>query len=162
MADQFRAALDEIGVTHESVPVSEVTAAVERAVEGNAVGVPSHVDAQLPDSVKTDFSPIELRDAQTGVTPARLGVAELGSLLVRSGPAGDELVSLYPPRHVAVVREADIVPDIPAAVEWLREEFAAGLDSYVFATGISATADMSALVEGVHGPTEVHTIIVNQ
>jgi len=73
---------------------------------------------------------------------------------------GDEPVSLFPERHVVVVQEADIRPDLESAFDWLREEFDAGLDSVVFETGPSATGDMGALVQGVHGPSEVHVIVV--
>lgn len=160
--DAFRDALDGAGVTHETARPDGATAAVDRAVEDPAVGVP--VDAadgvELPAGVATDFAPTDVRSARTGVTPAALGVATTGSVLVESSPRGDELVSLYPKRHVAVVRAADVVADVPAASSWLADEVDAGRDSYVFATGASATADMGALVEGVHGPSHVHVVVV--
>ncbi|WP_227134333.1 LUD domain-containing protein [Halorubellus salinus] len=159
--DAFRASLEAAGVTHETVALGEATAAIERAVEEPTVGVPVHVDASLPASVDTEFSPSDLHAATTGVTPARLGVAALGSLLVPSGEHGDELVALYPERHVAVLAASDVVPDLDAATDWLQSEVDAGRDSYVFATGVSATADMGALVEGVHGPTNVHVVLVD-
>lgn len=162
--DAFRDALDEAGVTHETVQPAGATAAVDRAIEDPAVGVPVDVaDAvELPAGVATDFAPTDLRSARTGVTPAALGVAETGSVLVESSPRGDELVSLYPERHVAVVRADDVVPDVPAATSWLADEVDAGRESYVFATGASATADMGALVEGVHGPSHVHVVVVDE
>jgi L-lactate dehydrogenase complex protein LldG len=161
--DAFRGALDDAGVTHERVHPGQATAALERAVEEPAVGVPIDVadDVELPAGVATDFAPTDLQAARTGVTPARLGVAETGSLLVRSTSEGDELVSLYPEHHVAVVRASDVVANVPAATSWLADEVDAGRDSYVFATGASATADMGALVEGVHGPTHVHVVVVD-
>jgi len=157
--DAFRAALDDAGVTHETVPAADARAAIARAVEDPAVGVPLHGDVELPDRVDVDYSPSALQAATTGVTPARLGVAETGSLLVRSTAAGDELVALSPERHVAVLDAADVVPDVQTATAWLDDEVDAGRDSYVFATGASATADMGALVEGVHGPTDVHVVV---
>jgi L-lactate dehydrogenase complex protein LldG len=159
--DAFRASLEEADVTSDVVPEGSVTAAVERAVDPPAVGVDLHVDAALPEDVETEFSPSTLRAARTGVTPASLGVASVGSVLVRSSERSDELVSLYPSQHVAVVHAADVVADLPAATTWLASEVDAGRDSYVFATGASATADMGALVEGVHGPTDVHVVVVD-
>jgi L-lactate dehydrogenase complex protein LldG len=156
----FRDALDSAGVTHETVRPAGATAAVDRAVEEPAVGVP--VDTvELPAGVATDFAPTDLRAARTGITPAALGVAATGSVLVESSARGDELVSLYPKRHVAVVRADDVVGDVPAATTWLADEVDAGRESYVFATGASATADMGALVEGVHGPSHVHVVVVD-
>ena len=49
---------------------------------------------------------------------------------------------------------------MPAAFDRLAEEFDAGLDSQVLATGPSATGDMGSLVRGVHGPQEVHVAIL--
>jgi L-lactate dehydrogenase complex protein LldG len=168
--DTFRAALADAGVTHDTVDPTSATDAIASAVEEPAVGVPlsdesdlaqALGDVEIPEYVETDFAPSSLHAATTGVTPVRLGVAALGSVLVRSGADGDELVALYPERHVAVLAASDVVPDLDAATDWLGEEVDAGRDSYVFATGVSATADMGALVEGVHGPTNVHVVIVD-
>ena len=158
--DEFVAALDELGVTHERTTLDGLEATLDGAVDRPAVGVPLHVDADLPSAVETTFTPSELQDAATGVTPARLGIAEYGSVLVRSSGAGDEPVSLYPERHVAVLDAAVIVETGRDAVAWLAEEVAAGRGSYVVATGASATADMGGLVEGVHGPNAVHVVLV--
>jgi L-lactate dehydrogenase complex protein LldG len=115
----------------------------------------------MPATVKTEFRPSDLRTARTGVTPVRAGVADVGSLLVPSTSRRDELVSLYPERHVAVLHASDVLPDLDAAVAWVDDEVETGRDSYVLATGASATADMGALVEGVHGPKAVHLVIVD-
>lgn len=115
----------------------------------------------LPEEVTTDPTPERIREARTGVTPAGVGVAEYGTVAIQSRAAGDEPISLYPERHVAVVRRSDIVSDMGEAVEWLETEVEAGRDSVVFATGPSSTGDMGALVQGVHGPKEVHVIVVS-
>jgi len=136
--------------------------ALDDAIEEPAIG------AQLPfpdislanHPVTLDPSPNQLREARTGVTGSPIGIAELGTVAVQSRSEGDEPVSLFPERHVVVVQEADIRPDLESAFDWLREEFDAGLDSVVFETGPSATGDMGALVQGVHGPSEVHVIVV--
>jgi len=59
-----------------------------------------------------------------------------------------------------VLDAADVVATGRDAVDWLASEVAAGRGSHVFATGASATADMGGLVEGVHGPNEVHVVLV--
>lgn len=110
--------------------------------------------------VSLDPSPTAVRDAATGVTPAGLGIADYGTVTLPSRDAPDEIVALYPVRHVAVVAESDLVGDMPAAYERLSDEFAAGLDTQVLATGPSTTADMGALVEGVHGPQETDVIVL--
>jgi len=78
---------------------------------------------------------------------------------VDSDPVGTEPVSLYCPTHVAVVRESDVVPDVESVTDYLGDRFAAG-GSSVFATGVSSTGDMGALVEGVHGPKRVEVVLL--
>jgi L-lactate dehydrogenase complex protein LldG len=126
------------------------------------------VGASLPfDGVSLEGTPVvvdpsvdQLREAATGVTPAGLGIANYGTVTVRSRAEGDELLSLYPRRHVVVLDASDIVPDMTAAFEQLAAEFDAGRTSQVLTTGPSATADMGSLVQGVHGPESVHVIVL--
>lgn len=143
------------------VSPSEFEEAVIDAIEPPAVGVPLSFDeVSLPDDVRTDFTAENLRAAETGVTPVGVGIAPYGTVTVRSSAAGDELVSLYTSRHVAVVHADDVLADMSAAYERLGEEFAAGRDTQVLATGASATADMGGLVRGVHGPESMTVVIV--
>jgi len=160
----FEDALDGLGVTWTRTVVEEFTEAVSEVVVEPAVGAPlafEDEDLSLAGTGATlRPTPAQLREAATGVTAARLGIADYGTVAIQSRPSGDEPVSLYPERHVAVLRESDLVEGISEAMERLGAEFAAGRDSVVFATGISATGDMGELVEGVHGPLEVHVITV--
>jgi L-lactate dehydrogenase complex protein LldG len=146
---------------HES-SAGEFTEALGEAIEKPAIGTPLPFEGvSLEDTpVETDFSPADLERAETGVTPVTLGVGEYGSVAVPGDAAGTELVSLYAPRHVAVVAASDIAGSMKAGYERLAEEFADGRDTQVLATGPSATADMGTLVEGVHGPHEVHVIVL--
>lgn len=155
-------ALEGLGVTAERTDPSTLPSRIAEAVEPPAVGVslPFAPDALEDAGVRIEPTPSELEAAATGVTPVRFAIAEHGTLAIASTPAGDEPVSLYPPRHVAVVAERDVYSDVGAAFDRLETEFERGTDSVVFATGVSATADMGKLVEGVHGPSEVHVIIV--
>jgi L-lactate dehydrogenase complex protein LldG len=133
-----------------------------------AVGAPlTSESVSLADTVvDTDPSVEALSNAETGVVQAGTAIAEYGTITVESRPGGDELVSLYPPRHVVVVETEDIVPDTDEAFDrfetQVREARANGTAgaSRVLATGPSSTADMGALVSGVHGPTEVHIVVV--
>lgn len=159
--DRFAASAREYGVKLTRVPAAEATRAVAEATEPPAVGAPlPWEDLSLPAEVTTDPTPADLDEAVTGVTAAALAVADYGSLLLRATPDGSEPVSLFPDRHVAVLREADIVPDMPAAFEWFGEACRERRTSAVLATGPSATADMGELVQGAHGPEAVHVVVV--
>jgi len=161
LVDTFEASLDDLDVTRTRTAPDGLEDALAEAVVEPVVGAPLPFEGlSLPDWVPTRPTARQLRDARTGVTAAGGGIAEYGTLVVRSRPGGDEPVSLYPERHVAVLRSADLVAGVPEALEFLGEEFAAGRDSAVLATGMSATGDMGELVRGVHGPREVHVVIV--
>ena len=155
----FVEALDDLGVEHSRAAPGDCADAVAAAVAGDAVGVPLDGDLALPETVETAPTNGDLEAADTGVTPAGFAVAETGSVHLPSDAAGTEPVSLYPFRHVAVVRESTVLPDMPAAVERYGEFLRNG-GSGVLATGPSATADMGELVVGAHGPGEVHVVLV--
>lgn len=160
--DAFESSLEELGAGHARTTVDALAEAVTDAVVEPGVG------AELPwDGLSLADAPVDceptaaaIRDAETGVTAAGAGIADEGTVVVQSRPGGDEPVSLYPPRHVAILRASDLVADVREGLAWLADEFAAGRTSAVLASGPSATADMGALITGVHGPGEVHVITV--
>ena len=162
LLETFEASLDGLDVTHERTDAAGLVDAVRAAAVEPAVGAPLPWSDLSLEGAGVDLAPTPagLQAAETGVTAAGAAVAEEGSLVIQSRPGGDEPASLYPPRHVAVVRASDLVADVPAALDWLAGEFAAGRDSAVLATGASATADMGETVYGVHGPREVHVVVV--
>lgn len=160
---EFQRSLSRSDVTWEVASVEEFEETLANAVEQPAVGsslpFPDLSLSNCP--VELDPDPEQLREATTGVTGSRLGVASLGTIVVETRQQGDELTSLMPEYHVVVVRASDICEDLESAFSWLSDEFDAGRDSLVFATGPSATGDMGALVQGVHGPERVHVVIVD-
>ncbi|MFC7324651.1 LUD domain-containing protein [Halorubrum rutilum] len=169
----FKRRLDSLGVTVTEGPASECADLIDEAAGDPAVGValageveesdgPDDPPVALPDRVATDPTTAELRAAHTGVTDAELGVAAYGSVAIEADTAGTEPVSLFVDRHVVVLREADLVPDMPDAFEWLGPRARDESVDVVFATGPSATADMGGLVHGAHGPKEVHVVLLRE
>lgn len=157
----FESSLGRLDVDWTRAAPEEVASTLESLIQPPAVGVPLPFDGvALPDGVNTRPTPADLDAARTGITPAGIGVADYGTVVLQSTPEGTEPISLFPDHHVVVLRAEDVVPDMPAAFEWLGEEFRAGRDTAILATGPSATADMGALVKGVHGPNAVHVVIV--
>lgn len=158
---KFTAEAGEYGVTVTRVGDDETARdAIREAIEEPAVGVPLPFDADLPESVTARPTPAELEQATTGVTPAAGGVADYGSLVLRGDGSGTEPISLFVDRHIAVLPRDRIHPDMQAAFDWFDAETAATRDSFVLATGPSATADMGALVQGAHGPKTVEVILL--
>lgn len=161
--DTFLSSLDGLVDTADRIPPSEFPTALDRCVREPAVGVPlPYEEVSLADTaVQTDFDAADLEAAATGVTPVGLGIASYGTVTIRAEPAGDELVSLYADRHLAIVHAEDIIADMPAAFDQLSAEFADGASTQVLATGASATADMGGLIQGVHGPGGVDVLVVD-
>lgn len=160
--EAFEASLEGLTDTVTRVDPAGFREALTAVVREPAVGVPLPFPSVSLDGtpVATDFDAADLEAAVTGVTPVGLGVADYGTVTVRSRADGDELVSLYADRHVAVVHADDVVADMPAAIDRLADEFEAGSTSQVLATGPSATADMGGLIRGVHGPGAVEVLVV--
>jgi L-lactate dehydrogenase complex protein LldG len=103
----------------------------------------------------------ELAGALVGITGAHAGLAETGSLVLASGPGRSRLASLLPPLHVAVLRRDLIVESLADLVAQRPELMTAGAN-VVCITGPSRTADIEhTLTRGVHGPREVHVVVVN-
>lgn len=158
---EFVDALDELDVGISRTTPERFGATVTEAITGTTVGVPLRDDLELPNDVRTDPTNGDLETADTGVTPATFGIAETGSVYLKADAPGTEPISLYPYRHVAVLREADLLPDVSSAIDRLGPELLDG-NSGIIATGPSATADMGELVVGAHGPGEVHVVLVEE
>ncbi|MFQ6015693.1 MAG: lactate utilization protein [Anaerolineae bacterium] len=107
-----------------------------------------------------------LAQADMGLTGVDYAVAETGTLVLVSDEGQARLVSLLPPVHVAVMREDSILPTFESLIAVLKSRFAADdrlqmPSCLTFVTGPSRTADIEqTLTIGVHGPKEVHVIIL--
>jgi L-lactate dehydrogenase complex protein LldG len=115
-------------------------------------------------TVHTTFSPDrQLRDKTIasfiGITAPDIGVADSATLVQFTEPGCPRSTSLVPSIHIALLKKENLVADLREAYALLQEK--ARLDSFVFITGPSKTADIEAqMVHGAHGPRELHLIIL--
>lgn len=103
---------------------------------------------------------VMLLGCDLGVTTAQWGVASTGTLVLDGSAERHRLVSLLPPVHVCVLSRQALLPDIAAALARIAPDGAPG-PLVTFVTGPSRTADIElTLVVGVHGPRELHVVLV--
>lgn len=100
--------------------------------------------------------------ADVGISSVDFAVAETGTLTVCSKPGQERVISLVPPVHIAIIEEAQIVPDLFDVFTQLGELNFDDLPSNVaFITGPSKTGDIELqLTTGVHGPGKWHVIVL--
>lgn len=104
---------------------------------------------------------IAYRDVGGGLTGADFGLAESGSIVLRSGPGRARLASIVPAVHVAILPVGRVVRSL---AHYASEHPAAptGLSNLVVVTGPSRTGDIEQQLNlGVHGPRHLHVVLVN-
>jgi L-lactate dehydrogenase complex protein LldG len=96
----------------------------------------------------------ELERADVGITACDALIAQTGSILLTSRSAGGRALSVLPPHHVVIARESQLLPDLPAAFEFLKKIYRENYPSLItLITGPSRTGDIERiLVLGAHGP----------
>jgi L-lactate dehydrogenase complex protein LldG len=99
--------------------------------------------------------------ADIGLSTAAWAIAETGTLVLEGGPGMGRSVTLLPPTYVAVVPVGRILRTVPEAIGKYAGD-AGGLPANVcFHTGPSRSGDIEmALFVGMHGPGDVHVILV--
>ena len=97
-----------------------------------------------------------------GVVRAAKGIAQTGTCIVVADDEALRLDTMLPEVSVILLDRADILPDLPSAAPFLREQQTQGRASYVsFITGPSRTADIERVSAiGVHGPLELHIVLI--
>jgi L-lactate dehydrogenase complex protein LldG len=136
----------------------------EPSVASNAPILREWGIAGLP-SVATGFQDREALQAACaaaafGITSADYALADTGTLVMIASPEEARLVSLLPPVHIAVIPRARILTGLDELLSILPHP-ADLTSSMVLITGPSRTADIEQiLVRGVHGPGEIHVIVV--
>jgi L-lactate dehydrogenase complex protein LldG len=122
----------------------------------------------IPDAGK--LSPAEFiqkaTEAPIGVTAVDYALADTGTLVLMTGEGCARAASLLPPIHVAVVKSEQVISGLENLFASLRVE--KGVSSQAissaitFITGPSRTADIElTLVVGVHGPQQLHVILLS-
>ncbi|NLE99186.1 MAG: lactate utilization protein C [Propionibacterium sp.] len=142
-------ALDELGATTVLVP------------DGIDAGWVAALEAGGKTIVRdTALSHYELSDTDAVLTGARVAAADSGTIcLDHDDTQGRRALTLVPDRHVCVVREDQVVSDIPEALIRLKPAVEARRP-ITWISGGSATSDIELdRVEGVHGPRQLFVVL---
>jgi L-lactate dehydrogenase complex protein LldG len=101
-----------------------------------------------------------LDGVMVGLTGAEAGLADTGTVVLLNGPGRGRLASLLPPVHIALLPVQKLYPSLPTYLAANPQATTAG-SNLVFIAGPSRSGDIElALSIGVHGPGEVHVILV--
>lgn len=106
-----------------------------------------------------------LAEDPVSLTGAFAGIAETGTLMLRSGPSHPTTLNFLPDTHIVVLRAADVVGPYEDAWDRLRAaEGDGGMPRTVnFVTGPSRTADIEQTIQlGAHGPRRLHIILLDE
>lgn len=182
LVDSFRRELEALtGKVYGPLPPDEALAQlIDVAGQYSPKSVITWADAHLPlpgvteqlqaagfavEQIESDAVAADRRETlaqiPVGITGAVAGLADTGSVIVDSGAGRARGASLLPPVHVALLPVASLFPDLPT---WMARQGGAMLTDIANLTiisGPSKTADIELnLVLGVHGPGEVHVILL--
>jgi L-lactate dehydrogenase complex protein LldG len=182
---RFQAALEAIaGVVHDARSLADVVEVVAGlaarlgttsllAWTDEAIGLTGLTEALAVRGITTVVPDIPQHGAERearlatlaalplGLTGADAGLAETGSLVLATGRGRPRMASLLVPVHVAVLRVDRLVDSVSTLMATRGDLVAAG-SNLVCITGPSRTADIEhTLSRGVHGPGEVHVILLD-
>lgn len=113
-------------------------------------------------SLERAIGPATLTD-DVGVSRARAGIAETGTLVLTSGADNPVTVTFLPENHVVVLEAKDVVGSYEQAWVTVRAALGtAGMSRTVnFVSGPSRTGDIGGkLVMGAHGPRRLCVVLV--
>jgi L-lactate dehydrogenase complex protein LldG len=104
----------------------------------------------------------DLENCDAGVTGCECLIAQTGSIMVSGPSAGGRALSVLPPHHIVIARASQMVPDLTAAFELIKQRYGADSPSFLsFITGPSRTGDIErVLVLGAHGPKRLTILLV--
>jgi L-lactate dehydrogenase complex protein LldG len=95
-----------------------------------------------------------------GITGANYALADTGTLVMLASVQEARMISLLPPMHIAIVDRDRLLTGLDELLSILPRP-AEQTSSMVLITGPSRTADIEQiLVRGVHGPGEIHVVVV--
>lgn len=112
-------------------------------------------------SVDGGYDPNEMESCDAGITECEALVAQTGGVLVSAARSGGRGLSVLPPHHIVLATADQLLADLTAAFDLLRERYGDSPPSFIsFVTGASRTGDIERiLVLGAHGPKKLTVLL---
>ena len=112
----------------------------------------------------TQAGPRSFFTADLGISNVEYLIAETGSLVMSTKPEEPRSVSLLPPIHIALAEKKQLLPDLFDLFDLFSPVgHLAPPSCLTLITGPSKTGDIELkLVTGVHGPGEVHVVLIEE
>ena len=103
----------------------------------------------------------KILEARVGITGCEYLIARLGSIMVSSKQGSGRRLFVYPEVHIVIASASQLMPDLPEALNAIREKYSDAMPSLVsLISGPSRTADIEkTLVMGAHGPKEIYVFL---
>lgn len=118
--------------------------------------------SSLPVLDATDgYDRFELEACDAGLTECDALVAQTGSVILTTRSGGGRALSVLPPHHVVIARREQLLPDLPAAYEQVRQRHGSDWPSLItLITGPSRTGDIERIIIlGAHGPKKLTIVL---
>ncbi len=167
MAEEASATVDRVAAP-DDVPEAVAAYLAGENLPSVAAMAPSAALGALP----WERTALTLRQGAAGVddlvsiTPAAAGIAETGSLMVRSGASSPYTLNFLPDTHVVVLEASDVVGAYEDAWAEMRPDGETGAAlprTVTLITGPSRSSDIERTVTiGVHGPRRLHIVLVGK
>ncbi|MBC7274951.1 lactate utilization protein C [Nocardioides sp.] len=158
LVDLFAERVADYRAVVERCSAEDLEDRIAAALPAGQVIVPPGLSLRVPDAIVDDgtLTAAELDLIAAVVTEARVGIAETGTIVLDHTPdQGRRAISLVPDTHICIVREDQVVADVPEAIALLDPA-----RPQTWISGPSATSDIELdRVEGVHGPRTLHVLI---
>jgi L-lactate dehydrogenase complex protein LldG len=171
LIENFQQNLEFVGgnffLVYEETEAAEILFSIIREKAARKIAISdSPLVGKIAGYLKIDTEFIEnapadiLFESDLGFTSAQWAIAETGTLVLESESERHRLTSLVPPVHVCVLEAKNIRQTLGEILEILQTRLSRTI---TFVTGASRTSDIElTLAIGVHGPGELHVILIDE
>ncbi len=159
-AAEYEATVHRVPAPDLPGTIADILAAHRAGDLAIPVDIPNEWLGAVEIPVRPDSEPLSVADLNgmsATLTGCAVAIAETGTIVLDAGTAqGRRLLTLLPDVHLCVVLQDQVVGTVPEAVARLSPT-----RPQTWISGPSATSDIELQrVEGVHGPRNLHIIVV--